>query len=98
MKDGWLLVPLSGKFAFISPTKLVIAAPLLALLPIAFFLLSRRAFPVRRVPVWSGGRREDARRIATTSLAFSNAFGPSMGSSMALLTIWSVSTTMDRTL
>jgi hydrogenase-4 component B len=73
MKDGWLLVPLSGKFAFISPTKLVIAAPLLALIPIAFFLLSRRAFPVRRVPVWSGGRREDARRIATTSLAFSNA-------------------------
>jgi hydrogenase-4 component B len=73
MKDGWLLVPLSGKFAFISPTKLVVAAPLLALLPIALFLLSRRAFPVRRVPVWSGGRREDARRIATTSLAFSNA-------------------------
>jgi hydrogenase-4 component B len=73
MKDGWLLVPLSGKFAFISPTKLVIAAPLLALMPIAFFLLSRRAFPLRRVPVWSGGRREDARRIATTSLAFSNA-------------------------
>jgi formate hydrogenlyase subunit 3/multisubunit Na+/H+ antiporter MnhD subunit len=73
MKDGWLLVPLSGKFAFISPTKLVIAGPLLALLPIALFLISRRAFKVRRVPVWSGGRREDARRIATTSLAFSNA-------------------------
>jgi formate hydrogenlyase subunit 3/multisubunit Na+/H+ antiporter MnhD subunit len=73
MKDGWLMVPLSGKFAFISPTKLVIATPLLALLPIAFYLLSRRAFPVRRVPVWTGGRREDARRIATTSLAFSNA-------------------------
>jgi formate hydrogenlyase subunit 3/multisubunit Na+/H+ antiporter MnhD subunit len=73
MKQGWLLVPLSGKFAFISPTKLIIAGPLLALLPIAFFLLSRRAFHFRRVPVWSGGRREDARRIATTSLAFSNA-------------------------
>jgi hydrogenase-4 component B len=73
MKDGWLLVPLSGKFAFISPTKLIIAAPLLALIPIALFLLSRRAFHVRRVPVWSGGRREDAQRIATTSLAFSNA-------------------------
>ena len=28
MKDEWLLVPLSGKFAFISPTKLVIAGPL----------------------------------------------------------------------
>ncbi len=73
MKDGWLLVPLSGKFAFISPTKLIIAAPLLALIPTTFLLLSRHAFPVRRVPVWSGGRREDARRIATTSLAFSNA-------------------------
>jgi formate hydrogenlyase subunit 3/multisubunit Na+/H+ antiporter MnhD subunit len=73
MKDGWLLVPLSGKFAFISPTKLIVAGPLLALIPIAFFLLSRHAFPLRRVPVWSGGRREDARRIATTSLAFSNA-------------------------
>jgi hydrogenase-4 component B len=73
MKDGWLLVPLSGKFAFISPTKLIMAGPLLALIPIVFFLTSRRAFHFRRVPVWSGGRREDARRIATTSLAFSNA-------------------------
>lgn len=73
MKDGWLLVPLNGHFAFISPTKLVIAGPLLALIPIALFLISRRAFHFRRVPVWSGGRREDARRIATTSLAFSNA-------------------------
>jgi hydrogenase-4 component B len=73
MKDGWLLVPLNGHFAFISPAKLVIAGPLLALIPIAFFLLSRRMFPLRRVPIWSGGRREDARQIATTSLAFSNA-------------------------
>jgi hydrogenase-4 component B len=30
MKDGWLLVPLSAKFAFISPIKLIIAGPLLA--------------------------------------------------------------------
>jgi hydrogenase-4 component B len=73
MKDGWLLVPLSGHFAFISPTKMVIAGPLLAMIPMAFFLFSRRLFKLRRVPVWSGGRREDARRIATTSLAFSNA-------------------------
>jgi hydrogenase-4 component B len=73
MKDGWLLVPLNGHFAFISPTKLIIAGPLIAAIPIAFLLISRRAFRVRRVPVWSGGRREDARRIATTSLAFSNA-------------------------
>ena len=73
MKDGWLLVPLNGKFAFITPTKMIVAGPLLAILPISIFLISRRAFRFRRVPVWSGGRREDARRIATTSLAFSNA-------------------------
>jgi hydrogenase-4 component B len=73
MRDGWLLVPLSGKFAFISPTKLVIAGPLLALLPLALFWISRHAYKPRRVPIWSGGRREDAREIATTSLAFSNA-------------------------
>jgi len=73
MKDAWLLVPLSSKFAFISPTKLIIAGPLLALIPIALFIMSRRAFPMRRAPLWSGGRREDTRRIATTSLAFSNA-------------------------
>lgn len=73
MQSGWLLVPLSNKFAFISPTKMVIAGPLLALLPVVIFLSSRRALRFRRVPVWSGGRREDARRIATTSLAFSNA-------------------------
>jgi NADH:ubiquinone oxidoreductase subunit 5 (subunit L)/multisubunit Na+/H+ antiporter MnhA subunit len=73
MKDGWLLVPLSGKFAFISPTKLIIAGPLLALIPITLLLISWRSFHIRRAPVWSGGRREDAQRIATTSLAFSNA-------------------------
>jgi hydrogenase-4 component B len=73
MKDGWLLVPLSGKFAFISPSKLIIVGPLLALLPVTLYLLSRRLFRLRRVPLWSGGRREDTQRIATTSLAFSNA-------------------------
>jgi hydrogenase-4 component B len=73
MRDGWLLVPLSGKFAFISPTKLIIAGPLLALIPIVLLLLGRKRFSIRRAPVWSGGRREDSRRIATTSLAFSNA-------------------------
>jgi len=73
MKDTWLLVPLSAKFAFISPTKLVIAGPILALLPILPYLLCRSDYRLRRVPVWSGGRREDAHRIATTSLAFSNA-------------------------
>lgn len=73
MKDGWVLIPLSGHFAFISPTKLVIAGPLLALIPLGLFLIGKGRFRVRRVPIWSGGRREDSRRIATTSLAFSNA-------------------------
>jgi formate hydrogenlyase subunit 3/multisubunit Na+/H+ antiporter MnhD subunit len=73
MQSGWLLVPLSNHFAFISPTKMIIVAPLLAILPVGLFLVSRRSFRFRRVPIWSGGRREDARQIATTSLAFSNA-------------------------
>lgn len=73
MKDGWLLVPLSGKFAFISPTKLMIAGPLLALIPVVLVWISKQRFPMRRAPLWSGGRIEDPRRIATTSLAFSNA-------------------------
>jgi hydrogenase-4 component B len=73
MRSGWLLVPLTNTFAFISPTKMILAGPLLALLPIGLFLISRRSLRFRRVPVWSGGRREDARQIATTSLAFSNA-------------------------
>ncbi|MGH9395925.1 MAG: proton-conducting transporter membrane subunit [Terriglobia bacterium] len=72
MRNGWILVPLSAKFAFISPTLLVIVAPLLALVPL--ILLQRAgAFTFRRVPVWYGGRREAPQRIATTSLAFSNA-------------------------
>ncbi len=73
MQNGWLLVPLSSSFAFISPTKMIIVGPLLALFPVGLFLISRRSLRFRRVPVWSGGRREDTRQIATTSLAFSNA-------------------------
>ncbi len=72
MHDGWLLVPLSAKFAFISPTKLVIAMPLLALLPLSLLLLTRRR-QVRVVPVWYGGHSQDAQRSATTALTFSNA-------------------------
>ncbi len=72
MHDGWLLVPLTAKFAFISPTKLVIAMPLLALLPLSLLLLSRWR-QVRIVPVWYGGRSQDAQRSATTALTFSNA-------------------------
>ena len=72
MVDGWLLVPLTAKFAFISPSLLVIAMPLLALLPLGLLLAARR-WPVRRAPVWYGGLREEPRRTATTALAFSNA-------------------------
>ena len=71
MHDGWLLVPLSAKFAFISPSKLVIAMPLLALIPLALLWISMR--PVRVAPVWYGGREQDPRRSATTALTFSNA-------------------------
>jgi hydrogenase-4 component B len=65
-------VPLTDKFAFISPSLLVIVMPLLAILPLLLLLNSRR-YPVRRVPVWYGGLREDSTRSATTSLTFSNA-------------------------
>jgi hydrogenase-4 component B len=72
MRDGWLLVPLTATFAFISPSKLVIAMPLLALLPLGLlFVFARRG--VRRSPVWYGGRSENPRRAATTALTFSNA-------------------------
>lgn len=74
MRDGLLLVPLSNKFAFISPTKLVIAMPLLALVPAGLILLGRGAAGApRRAPIWYGGLRENPSEIATTSLAFSNA-------------------------
>jgi hydrogenase-4 component B len=72
MADGWLLVPLTAKFAFISPSKLVIVMPILALLPITLLLLSIRRRP-RVVPVWYGGRDQNPHRAATTALTFSNA-------------------------
>ena len=72
MQDGLLLVPLTAKFAFISPTLLVVVMPLLALVPIGLILINRR-YPVRRVPVWYGGFDEDPDRASTTALTFSNA-------------------------
>jgi len=71
MHDGWLLVPLTAKFAFISPSKLVIAMPLLALIPLILLVATRG--PVHRMPVWYGGREQDPERAATTALSFSNA-------------------------
>lgn len=72
MVSGWILVPLTDTFAFISPSKLVIVMPLLAILPL-LLLLNGRRYPVRRAPVWYGGLREDPQRAATTSLTFANA-------------------------
>ncbi len=72
MQDGWLLVPLTAKFAFISPSKLIIAMPLLALLPIGLLILSGRR-DLRTVPVWYGGRERTPKHVATTALTFSNA-------------------------
>ena len=72
MHDGLLLVPLTAKFAFISPTMLVVAMPLLSLIPIMLVLLSARMKP-RRTAVWYGGMRQDVSRVQTTALTFSNA-------------------------
>jgi len=72
MHDGALLVPLTAKFAFISPTLLVVVMPILAILPIALFFAHRR-FAIRRVPVWYGGLDHDPERSSTTALTFSNA-------------------------
>ncbi|MGH6728488.1 MAG: proton-conducting transporter membrane subunit, partial [Pseudolabrys sp.] len=72
MHDGLLLVPLTAKFAFISPTLLVVVMPLLALIPVLLVIANRR-FAVRRVPVWYGGLDQDPARASTTALTFSNA-------------------------
>lgn len=72
MVAGWLLVPLTDKFAFISPSKLILAMPLLALVPLALLWLTRRR-EARRVPVWFGGMTAHGRDAMTTALTFSNA-------------------------
>ncbi|MFZ0500781.1 MAG: proton-conducting transporter membrane subunit [Steroidobacteraceae bacterium] len=72
MTSGWILVPLTDTFAFISPSLLVIVMPLLAIIPL-LLLINGRRYPLRRARVWYGGMREDPQRSATTSLTFSNA-------------------------
>jgi hydrogenase-4 component B len=72
MHDGLLLVPLTAKFAFISPTMLVIVMPLLAIIPILLVIANRR-FAIRHVRVWYGGFDHDPERVSTTALTFSNA-------------------------
>lgn len=80
MHVGSVLVPGTGapiapdrSFAFISPSLLVIAMPLLSLVPILMLVLSRRRFAVRSAPVWYGGLQQDPERASTTALTFSNA-------------------------
>ncbi|SHI06205.1 proton-conducting transporter transmembrane domain-containing protein [Pollutimonas bauzanensis] len=72
MMNGWVLVPLTDTFAFISPSMLMIAMPLLAILPL-LLLLNIRRHRIRRARVWYGGMIEDPQCAATTSLSFSNA-------------------------
>ncbi|HTP92059.1 MAG TPA: proton-conducting transporter membrane subunit [Xanthobacteraceae bacterium] len=72
MHDGLLLVPLTAKFAFISPTMLVVVMPLLSIVPVLLVMTNRR-FAVRRVRVWYGGFDYDPSRASTTALTFSNA-------------------------
>jgi hydrogenase-4 component B len=72
MGDGLLLVPLTAKFAFISPTLLVVVMPLLAIIPVLLVVASRR-HAVRRVAVWYGGFDHNPERASTTALTFSNA-------------------------
>ena len=72
MHDGPLLVPLTAKFAFISPTLLVVVMPLLAIIPLVLLVASRKYY-VRRAPVWYGGLDHDPERASTTALTFSNA-------------------------
>lgn len=71
LRDGWLLVPLTSHFAFISPTKLIIAGPLLALVPLGLLAWSKARR--RRAPAWYGALPRVSARTAITPLAFSNA-------------------------
>jgi len=72
MRSGLVLVPLTAKFAFISPTMLAVVMPLLALIPLLLFAASRR-YAMRSAPVWYGGLEQDPARASTTALTFSNA-------------------------
>jgi hydrogenase-4 component B len=70
---GWMLIPLSQHFAFVSPPMLIIVFFIFILLPLLLLLRLKR-FPVRREKVWFGGRQPDSvARAATTALTFSNA-------------------------
>jgi hydrogenase-4 component B len=72
MRDGLLLVPLTAKFSFISPTMLAIMMPLLSLIPVVLYMANSR-YAVRNAPVWYGGLAQNPERASTTALTFSNA-------------------------
>ncbi len=71
MHSGWLLVPLTAHFAFISPPMLVIVGSLLALIPLGLWWASHA--PRRRTPAWYGGLPRTSEQVAISPLAFSNA-------------------------
>lgn len=73
MHDDLLLVPLTAKFSFISPTLLAVVMPLLALLPLLFLGLAHWLRTARCAPAWYGGTTPDQARTVTTALTFSNA-------------------------
>jgi hydrogenase-4 component B len=72
MRDGLLLVPRTAKFAFTSPTLLIVVMPLLALLP-TMLVVARSRRAIRRTAVWYGGLSPDPALASTTALTFSNA-------------------------
>ncbi len=71
LHSGLLLVPLTAHFAFISPTLLVIAGSLLALIPLGLWWLAHARR--RRTPAWYGGLPRTSEQVAISPLAFSNA-------------------------
>ena len=62
-----------SSFAFISPSKLIIVMPLLALLPVTALLLSLKRLPCAASPYGTAACRQDPLQSATTQLTFSNA-------------------------
>lgn len=72
--NGVILFPLSSKFAFISPTLLLVVGIIFSLLPITLIgLRGKSILKYRKVPVWAQGLERVPVQSATTSLSFSNA-------------------------
>lgn len=71
MHVGWVMVPLTKNFAFISPPMLMISLVAFSLFPLVL-LLSCRRFSIRRAPLWCGGDALSSAH-AGNALTFSNA-------------------------